>query len=265
MISTRCSPSAHLRIVSSKMKCFVSVNPNSPKKRRRKRLITYEEAISFGPGPALGLDLDSRSGRSVHTPDENQPWPMLDSPWTPLPRFKAWESSRLTGSDPLTAQDCQILNGSPLASTPSESPLEPVLLKLRNPGSNLGQTLEASQPHAYETPSLSQSVWGECKRTVLKAIVDANRSLLDLILDILDPSLDEYEHYRLRWFSSSCSILSRLLDSIFAHPKGRDFMLDWMHPHSLKSVCSTVMSEIVTPLGLSCWHASLVVLIFCHI
>ncbi|KAF8503300.1 hypothetical protein F5888DRAFT_1917408 [Russula emetica] len=186
---------------------------------------------------------ESDSPNCAHSPDENQPRPTLGSPWTPLPNFRAWDSSKQTGPDLLTAQDCQIPIGFSSASTPSESP--PILLKFRNTANNLGQTLNASHSHVYEPPSLTpQSVWGECKQKVLKAIADARRSPLDLILDILDPSQDEYEHYRLRWFSPSCNKLSGLLDRIFAHSKGRDLVLHWTHPHSLESVCATVASEM---------------------
>jgi hypothetical protein len=76
-------------------------------------------------------------------------------------------------------------------------------------------------------------------------ISEASRSPLDLISDILDPTQDEHEHYRSRWFSPARrSKLSDLLDSIFAHPKGRDLILEWMQPHALESVCSTVASEM---------------------
>jgi len=92
---------------------------------------------------------------------------------------------------------------------------------------------------------MPRNIWKDCKRTVLKTISDASRLPLDLILDILDPSQDEHEHYCSRWFSSARrSKLSDLLDSIFAHPKGRDLILEWMQPHALKSVCSTVSSEM---------------------
>jgi hypothetical protein len=61
---------------------FVSVNPNSPKKRRRNKLITYGKAVSFG---SIGMASESDSPNCAHTPDENQPHPTLGSPWTPLP------------------------------------------------------------------------------------------------------------------------------------------------------------------------------------
>ena len=76
-------------------------------------------------------------------------------------------------------------------------------------------------------------------------ISDASRSPLDLILDILDPSQDEHEQYRSRWFSPAWrSKLLDLLDSIFTHTKGRDLILQWMQPHALESVCSMVASEM---------------------
>jgi hypothetical protein len=119
----------------------------------------------------------------------------------------------------------------------------PVLLKLRNTANEL---LEASELHAYNTPShLSCNAWRDCKRKVLEMISDASRLPLDLILDMLDPTQDEHEIYRSRWFSSARrSKLSDLLDSIFALPKGRDLILEWMRPHALDSICSMVASEM---------------------
>lgn len=65
---------------------FVSVNPNSPRKRRRKRLISPGKVINFG-----NAGMASDSPRRSHTLDENQPKPTLDSPWTPLPTFRTWD------------------------------------------------------------------------------------------------------------------------------------------------------------------------------
>jgi len=62
---------------------------------------------------------------------------------------------------------------------------------------------------------------------------------------MLDPSQDKHKQYHSRWFSTArCSKLSDLLDSIFAHPKGRDLILQWMQPHALESICSAVASEM---------------------
>ena len=281
---------------------FVSVNPNSPKKRRRKKAQErdYGELVRFG---STGMASDFPSTRSLLTSDENRPHPTLGGPWTPLPDFRAWDSSKQSGSNlpttlstrrarqdtcssSLSSLDATQADDSPFSqytapsnrrtrsfdvslldtddgeflsgcsapslggpstgpSTPSESP--PILLKLRSSmEKNSSQTLEASNLHVYESSSLtpSQIVWRDCKQKVLKAIADARRSPLDLILDILDTSQDEYEQYRLRWFSPSCNKLSGLLDGIFVHPKGRDLLLSWMHPHCLETVCLSVASEM---------------------
>jgi hypothetical protein len=246
---------------------FVSVNPNSPKKRRQKKAkVSHGKIISFGNTSTAA----SNSPRYAHTHDENQPQPTLDSPWTPLPSFRIWDSSKRTATDLptptyfpaqpsglssldaadndffscYTGEDHQIQHNFPF--TPSESP--PIMLKLRNTATNLGetQTLEASHSHVYDTPSHTpRNIWRDCKQKVLKLISDASRSPLDLILDILDSTQDEYEQYRLRWFSQArFNKLSDVLDSIFAHPKGRDLILEWMQPHALESVCSTVASEM---------------------
>lgn len=178
---------------------FVSVNPNSPRKRRRKKSNSHGNVINF----RSASELDSPR----HIPDENQPHPALGRPWAPVTSFRTWEPSKKAGSNvpntPTHSTD------PPSSSAPSESP--PVLLTLRNTVNNLGQRLETSRLHVYESPSLTPptpSLWGDCKQTVLKAIADARRSPLDLIIDILDSSQDEYEHYRSQWLSPSCNKLA---------------------------------------------------------
>ena len=241
---------------------FVSVNPNSPRKRRRRKLSSgHGQIIHFGAA-STNTALDSLG--SAHIPDENRPLnAMLGSPWTPIPDFRPWDPSKRTGTNLLTPSTAS-------APTPSD-PMDnnsftsyalgdyeipedlpcvepesiPLLLKLRNTSNNMGRTLEATQSRLH-TPSLTpRSAWRDCKQDVLKMISDASRSPLDLILDILDPSQDKHELYRSRWFSPARhSKLSDLLDSIFAHPKGQDLILQWMKPHALDFICSTVASEM---------------------
>jgi hypothetical protein len=216
---------------------FVSVNPNSPRKRRRKKSNSHGNVINF----RSASELDSPR----HIPDENQLHPALGSPWAPVTSFRTWEPSKKAGSDvpntPTHSTD------PPSSSAPLASESPPVLLTLRNTVNNLGQRLETSNLHVYESPSLTPptpSLWGDCKQTVLKAIADARRSPLDLIIDILDGSQDEYEHYRSQWLSPSCNKLSGLLDGIFSHPKGQDLVRHWMRPYALDFICSTVASEM---------------------
>ena len=239
---------------------FVSVNPNSPRKRRRKKLTGYGQVIHFG-----STSTASDSLGSAHIPDENQPNAVLGSPWTPLPNFRPWDSSKRTGidlpsvasapSDVFTSDTTDnnsfvscTLGGYEIPEDFSyvEPERSPVLLKLRKSANSLDGTLEASHLRGYDIPTLTpRNTWRDCKRDVLKMISDASRSPLDLILDILDPSQDEHEQYRSRWFSPSWrSKLSELLDNIFAHPKGQDLILQWMQPHALESICLTVASEM---------------------
>jgi hypothetical protein len=264
---------------SSKMKrahdVFVSVNPISPKKRRRKKpikkpinLTSHEEVLTFG-------DTYVASDSALST--------VNTGPWTPLSTSGTWDSSRrdsglltpsssfaststdsirrtgstgldiFTRSDLFTWETTTADNDSTFTSnmsTPDDRERDfslgpPVLLKLRNTANEL---LEASELHAYDTSShlpRNSNTWTDCKRKVLKMISDASRSPLDLVLDILDPTQDEHEIYRSRWFTSArCSKISDLLDSIFAHPKGRHLILEWMRPHALESICSVVTSEM---------------------
>jgi hypothetical protein len=225
---------------------FVSVNPNSPRKQRRKRPASHGSVVHFGNTSATPIASDSLG----HTPDENQPNATLGSPWTPLPNFRAWDSAKRTGSDrsdlPTPSITVTPARSDGFSRVELESSQSPILLKLRNTANTLGQTLEGSHMHVYDTPSRTpRNAWKDCKREVLKMISDASRSPLDLILDILDPSQDEHEQYRSRWFSQARrGKLSELLDSIFAHPKGRELIMQWMHPHALEFVCSTVASEM---------------------
>ena len=134
-----------------------------------------------------------------------------------------------------------------MTDLPPSSPLEspPIFLELRRKAKR--STLGTSGIREYKSPGIlpaAQSAWNECKEKVLTAFSDAGWSPLDLIIDILDPSQHEYENYRSRWFSPPSNKLSLLLDQIFAHPKGHNLVLDWMRPHALSSVCSTVSSEM---------------------
>ena len=103
---------------------------------------------------------------------------MLGSPWTPLPKFRPWDSSKQTGSDPqnpgLTPAPSAIFTPDTTdndsftncALGDCEIPEEfscvepgglPFLLKLRNSSNNLGQMLEASQLQVYAGSHLGYS------------------------------------------------------------------------------------------------------------
>lgn len=227
---------------------FIILNPNSPKKRRHKKPIMHGQILGFESTP-LGTPttpLGSGSGAgsldsltTPHTPDENRAFPNLASPWMPVPlrRFKTWHPSSSSTLSPGPVRPD--LEGS---FAPSTSP--PVVLEL----SNFGHAFETSNLRAYDyldnTPPASQNSWKDCKKNILGLLSDAGRSPLDLILDILDLRQEEYEMYRSRWFSSNCNKFSAVLDRTFAHPKGHDLILHWLHPHSLESVCSTVAAEM---------------------
>jgi hypothetical protein len=192
---------------------FVSVNPNSPRKQRRKKLTSYGQVIHFGSTSTVSDSLGS-----AHIPDENQPNAVLGSPWTPLPTFRSWDLSTRTGSgletpsvasapsDVFTSDTAENNSLTSCALGEYEIPerlshvepeSSPVLLKLRKSANSLDGTLEASHLRIYDTPTLTpQNAWRACKRDVLKMISDASRSPLDLIADILDPSQDEHEQYR---------------------------------------------------------------------
>jgi hypothetical protein len=125
---------------------IVSFDPRAPKKRRRKNSANYGQVLSFASD---ALD----SPRSAPTNDENQPFHTLGSPWTPLPQFRNWKSSKSNRtssssdiSGVISAQTSGNSNGdsdNPFTNSSSQdyftadlfppSPLEspPILLELR--------------------------------------------------------------------------------------------------------------------------------------
>jgi hypothetical protein len=154
---------------------IVPFNPNTPKKRRRKNTAHHGQVLSF-----TSDTLDSP--RTAPTNDENQPFRTLDSPWTPLPQFRNWESSTSTQtssfSDTSSVFSAQTsVNGcsndddpftnsyahEPFkASLPPPSPLEspPILLELRRKAKH--NTLGTSGIRAYKSPGIppaAQSTW----------------------------------------------------------------------------------------------------------
>ena len=144
---------------------FVLVDPNSPKKRKQKRLISHGQLLSFGSAPTGS---DSQNSRDTH--DENLPYPNLGSPWVPLSRFKTWDPLKALSNSGSTRFPRPTLLGSSSESpwtpdspanqstsyytfpdkegvgmssfVPLESP--PVVLELSGTADELGYTLETS-------------------------------------------------------------------------------------------------------------------------
>ena len=56
---------------------------------------------------------------------------------------------------------------------------------------------------------------------VLKILRDGRISLVDFILDILDPQNDEFSTYQTRFFSNRSGKLEKLLDRMFEDQRGR--------------------------------------------
>jgi len=118
---------------------------------------------------------------------------------------------------------------------PSPIPMEeaPVLLELSSGAKENIPTLIASGMRPYKTihsAALPRDSWKDCKQRILAMLDTVHRSPLDFFLDLLDPEQTSYENYRSQWFLSSQSSpkMSRLLDRIFMHPKGHDWISDWM-------------------------------------
>src|SRR6267142_2342747 len=110
--------------------------------------------MSFG-NPSMATKSDAL--RCANTSDKNQPIATLGDPWTPLPNFQTWDSSKQTGShfstpavlssssplDVFTLDTVTTANTSETFTSPEGPPhveLEssPIPLRLRNTPNNLG-------------------------------------------------------------------------------------------------------------------------------
>ena len=77
--------------------------------------------------------------------------------------------------------------------------------------------------------------------TILGILHEARKSLIDLLLHVLDPSHLDHEFYRHRLYEDGDK-LSRMLDFIVAHPSGRETFARL--PHALDMVCRKVSQEM---------------------
>jgi hypothetical protein len=153
------------------------------------------------------------------------------SSWVPLPDFQVWEPSTLekAGSQLITWLNSQSsILASPIDTlanpfpyfdsagddfiTDHELPESPMPVKDPRPlmllelsfasESNKSQELVGTGLWQYEnihSTALPQNSWKDCKQKILKMLKDAHRSpldfLLDLLLDLLDPNINEYKMY----------------------------------------------------------------------
>jgi hypothetical protein len=254
---------------------FVSVHPDAPKKKRNKKIHNVEQILDFGtPG------VNTVTGQ---TPARTTRESLLDSPflisnWTPSPVFRAWDPSSqravklnttTTHHSPLSESESSILEtptdllgGSILFSGDDSLFLDDDLSPIQMDDASLPMLLEPTSSAKENVPTLPaptgkmftyktihstaspRGSWKDCKQNILTMLESAHRTPLDFLLDLLDPEQDGYEIYRSHWFSRSSHKIALLLDRIFAHPKGHNFILDWMRSHALDSVCSVVSSEM---------------------
>ncbi|KAF8119144.1 hypothetical protein EV363DRAFT_1593479 [Boletus edulis] len=81
-------------------------------------------------------------------------------------------------------------------------------------------------------------------RNVLQFLRQSRFSLLDCILDILDPSKPDFVVSRKLFLSNPSGKLTRMLDLIFGNDHGRVHLLRWMEPHAIDLVCTKVSDEM---------------------
>ncbi|KAF8130337.1 hypothetical protein EV363DRAFT_1584323 [Boletus edulis] len=81
-------------------------------------------------------------------------------------------------------------------------------------------------------------------RKVLQFLRQGRISLLDCILDILDPSKLGFVACRKLFLSNPSGKLTRMLDLIFGNDHGRVHLLRWMEPHAIDLVCTKVSNEM---------------------
>lgn len=77
--------------------------------------------------------------------------------------------------------------------------------------------------------------------TILNILCEAWKSLIDLLLYVLDPSHLDHEFYHCRLYEDGDK-LSRMLDFIVAHPSGHETFARL--PHALDTVCRKVSQEM---------------------
>ncbi|KAF9224862.1 hypothetical protein BS17DRAFT_751805 [Gyrodon lividus] len=95
-------------------------------------------------------------------------------------------------------------------------------------------------------------------------------SLLDCILDILDPSKTHLAVYRRLFFVDPSGKFTKMLDRIFENDRGRAHLLRWMEPHAIELVSDKITSEMdnvksaltgtissITPESLLAWDVNM--------
>lgn len=75
---------------------------------------------------------------------------------------------------------------------------------------------------------------------VLKILRDGRISLVDFILDILDPRNDEFSTYQTRFFSNRSGKLEKLLDRMFEDQRGRTVLF----LYAVKLVSNKIAKEM---------------------
>ena len=83
-------------------------------------------------------------------------------------------------------------------------------------------------------------------RKVLQFLRLGRISLLDCILDILDPSKPEFMLSRKLFLSNPSGKLIRMLDLIFENDRGRAHLLRWVEPHATDLLCTKISDEMVS-------------------
>ncbi|KAG2737045.1 hypothetical protein P692DRAFT_20135069, partial [Suillus brevipes Sb2] len=87
--------------------------------------------------------------------------------------------------------------------------------------------------------------------SALKILRDGRISVLDLLIKILDPSEASYSTYRDRICVPSpkekqlgTGRLEKMLDFLWEDPRSQTRVAEWLRPHAVAYVCSTVYNEM---------------------
>ncbi|KAG8213612.1 hypothetical protein J3R82DRAFT_10297 [Butyriboletus roseoflavus] len=109
----------------------------------------------------------------------------------------------------------------------------------------------------------------ECIQKVLQILRLGCISLLDCILDILNPSRSDFMVYQKLFLANPFGKLTQILDLIFENDYGRAHLLHWMEPHTIDLLCMKISDEMddvkrllggtlssITPESLRAWDVN---------
>ncbi|KAJ6468884.1 hypothetical protein C8R45DRAFT_1105515 [Mycena sanguinolenta] len=183
--------------------------------------------------------------------------PHHDAPILPHVPTSSFVASGFQFRSPVTpiAMHAQIVSRHPAADFPLPSPVDPF-----NPMQHVDsdQSFELPEPspnfHDGELDGLNPDQTPFRRRRTTDAYTKIHNYLadlrtdrispLDLLIQVLDTDDVQYDRYRTNLYHRNSSKLSKLLETIIAHPQGRTKLFDCMQPHLFEFARETVAEEM---------------------